>query len=103
MAIEFGSRRETFETVSYTHLAEIVLAHLLVVAVDQAAVSVHVTVVCDSSTTADALSTALFVMGSEAGLAFAQTMEGVDVLMIDQNSNVITTPDFIEKYNFKRS
>lgn len=62
-----------------------------------------VTVVCDSSTTADALSTALFVMGSEAGLAFAQTMEGVDVLMIDQHSNVITTPDFIEKYNFKRS
>lgn len=62
-----------------------------------------VTVICDSSITADALSTALFVMGSEQGLAFVQTMEGIDVLMIGQNSQIITTPGFTEKYHFKRS
>ena len=39
---------------------------------------------------ADALSTAVFVLGCEAGVAFAEA-QGVDALMVDQAGRIFTT------------
>lgn len=50
-----------------------------------------VSVVCESSTMADALSTALFVMGLEDGLAFAKTLDGVEAAFITTDQKVYVT------------
>jgi len=52
---------------------------------------VAVTVVCESSTTADALSTALFVMGLEDGLKFAEALPGVEAAFITEDREVFVT------------
>lgn len=56
-----------------------------------------VTVVCDSGILSDIYSTALFVMGPEAGIPFAQS-HGVDALFLTQEKQVLTTHGFAEKY-----
>ena len=50
-----------------------------------------VTVVCQHSTKADALSTALFVMGLDKGLAFAQGLDGVEAIFITTDKKVYAT------------
>jgi thiamine biosynthesis lipoprotein len=50
-----------------------------------------VTVVCESSTLADALSTALFVMGPEDGSAAAETMDGVEAIFFTDDKRIIAT------------
>ena len=50
-----------------------------------------VTVVTDSSTRADALSTALFVLGPEKGLALAESLEGVEAVWITRDRRMICT------------
>lgn len=50
-----------------------------------------VTIVSDSSTDGDALSTAVFAMGVEEGLAFVETLEGVDAIFITLDSKIYTT------------
>ena len=50
-----------------------------------------VTVVCTNSTEADALSTALFVMGLEKGLAFAQGLAGVEAVFVTTDKMVYAT------------
>lgn len=52
---------------------------------------VAVTVVCESSTTADALSTALFVMGLNDGLEFAEALSGVEAAFITEGREVYVT------------
>ncbi len=49
-----------------------------------------VTVVAPSAMVADALSTAVFVLGCEAGLAFAEA-QGVDALIVDQHGRLFAT------------
>lgn len=52
---------------------------------------VSVTIIADSGTKADALSTTLFVLGIEKGLALAE-QEGVEAVFIDTGHKVYTTP-----------
>lgn len=47
-----------------------------------------VTIISDSSTDGDALSTAVFAMGVDEGLAFVETLEGIDAIFIDRKSVV---------------
>lgn len=50
-----------------------------------------VTVVCEHAWRADALATALFVMGPERALAFARSVDGVEALVSDEASRVWAT------------
>ncbi|MEA4854213.1 MAG: FAD:protein FMN transferase [Christensenella sp.] len=59
-----------------------------------------VTVVCDNGFLSDAYSTALFVMGAEKGIAFAQA-HGADVLYLTNDHHILTTEGFASKYALK--
>ncbi len=48
-----------------------------------------VTVICASALEADALSTAVFVLGPEAGLKLIEKLPGVEALIIDQEGRII--------------
>lgn len=48
-----------------------------------------VTVICASALEADALSTAVFVLGPEAGLKLIEELPGVEALIIDQEGRII--------------
>lgn len=50
-----------------------------------------VTIISDSSTDGDALSTAVFAMGIDEGLAFVENLAGVDAIFISLDSKVYTT------------
>lgn len=50
-----------------------------------------VTIVSDSSTDGDALSTAVFAMGVEEGLKFVETLDGIDAIFITLDSKVYVT------------
>jgi FAD:protein FMN transferase len=54
------------------------------------------TVVSSDATLADALSTALMVLGSEEGLALATRWEGVEAVLVDQRGAVLVTPGLEE-------
>lgn len=56
-----------------------------------------VCVISEQSALADALTTAIFVMGEEKGLALARKM-GVDALLVTERGAIVTTPDFLQKY-----
>jgi thiamine biosynthesis lipoprotein len=53
-----------------------------------------VSVVCKNSTRADALSTALFVMGLDTGLAYAQTVPDTQAVFITKTREVYVTDGF---------
>ncbi|MCA9561278.1 MAG: FAD:protein FMN transferase, partial [Myxococcales bacterium] len=54
--------------------------------------SVAVTVRAADATFADALATALFVMGPEAGIALAEALPGVDAAVLAADGRVVATP-----------
>ncbi len=54
--------------------------------------SVAVTVRAADATFADALATALFVMGPEEGVALAETLPGVDAAVLGADGRVVATP-----------
>ncbi len=56
-----------------------------------------VTVVCQSSTEADALSTALFVMGLEGGLAYAEQTPGVEAVFFTDDQSIYATSGLEDK------
>lgn len=63
--------------------------HLLDPATGQPArEAISVTVVCDSSTRADILSTAFFVMGREQALDLANRLEGVEVIFVGPDKRI---------------
>ncbi len=51
-----------------------------------------VTVLHKEGAAADALATAIFVLGPEKGYALCQRLEGVDYLIVDQEGNVTLSP-----------
>jgi thiamine biosynthesis lipoprotein len=51
-----------------------------------------VTVLHKEGTTADALATAIFVLGPEKGYALCQRLEGVDCLITDKEGNITLSP-----------
>ena len=53
-----------------------------------------VTVVAPDATTADALSTAIFVLGAERGMALAKETPGTDVLLVMKDQRTLATSSF---------
>ena len=60
---------------------------------------IGVTIITDSSTDADALSTTCFSLGLKDGLALIESIDNADALFIDSNYNVHYSENFKEKYN----
>ncbi len=59
-------------------------------------------IVSDKGILSDAYSTALFVMGAEAGLKFARE-NGIDALFVTDNNKILMTDGFADKYSFELS
>lgn len=59
-----------------------------------------VMIVSSSGILSDAYSTALFVMGADKGLPFANE-NGIDALFVTDDKQIIMTNGFAEKYNFQ--
>ncbi|MEG1720563.1 MAG: FAD:protein FMN transferase [Pseudoflavonifractor sp.] len=51
-----------------------------------------VSIFADDSFDGDALSTTLFALGREAGLALAEELDGVEAMFIDRNDKIFCTP-----------
>ena len=60
---------------------------------------VSATLLMTSSMSADALATAFIVVGSEKAVAMATEM-GIDAVFITRDGTTLTTPGFVEKYNY---
>jgi len=56
-----------------------------------------VSVLCEEGILADALATAVFVLGPEKGFSLCQRTKGIDCLIIDQEGKIILTPGLKEK------
>jgi thiamine biosynthesis lipoprotein ApbE len=52
-----------------------------------------VTIVCDSGTMADCLSTAMFILGEEAALEYRSTYGGFDMILVTKDDRVIVAGD----------
>ncbi len=52
-----------------------------------------VTIVCKNTMTADALATAVFVLGPEKGYALCQKLNGVQCLIVDREGKIILSPN----------
>lgn len=63
---------------------------------------ISVTVVCDSGILSDALSTAVFVLGREKGLALLKEY-GAEGVLVDENKNVFCTDGLEDKFELTSS
>jgi thiamine biosynthesis lipoprotein len=59
-----------------------------------------VTILAKDGATADALATAIFVLGPEKGYALCQKLKGVDCLMIDREGNATLSPGMKGRISF---
>jgi len=59
-----------------------------------------VTVLCKEGMMADALATAVFVLGPEKGYALCQKLEGVDCLIMDKEVKIIFSPGLKDRISF---
>jgi thiamine biosynthesis lipoprotein len=59
-----------------------------------------VTIVCKEGITADALATAVFVLGPEKGYSLCQKLEGVDCLIVDKEGKDTTSPMLKKRITF---
>ena len=60
-----------------------------------------VTIVCEDGTRADALSTALFVMGLEDALAYWQSQKDFEVIFVTEEGEVIVTEGLEHSFTFE--
>ena len=56
-------------------------------------------IACKSSTTADGLSTAVFVLGKEKGLALVESVEGAEAMVITSDKKIYMTKGFKAEYD----
>jgi thiamine biosynthesis lipoprotein len=59
-----------------------------------------VTILCKEGIMADALATAVFVLGPEKGYGLCQKFEGVDCLIVDKEGKVIFSPGLKRRISF---
>jgi thiamine biosynthesis lipoprotein len=59
-----------------------------------------VTVLHNEGATADALATAIFVLGPEKGYALCQRLEGVDCLIVDRDGKTVFTQNLKDRLSF---
>lgn len=62
-----------------------------------------VTVIGPDATTTDALSTSVFVMGPEKGMALIEQMEGVEAILIDQQDRLIYSTGMMSRKNGEKN
>ena len=62
--------------------------------------SQSVTVVCKDGITADALATAVFVLGPEKGYSLCQRLEGVECLIVDKEGKIKFSPGLKGRISF---
>ncbi len=61
---------------------------------------VSVSIVCDSSTRADAYSTAVYIMGETDAIAFWQSYRNFDMVLITADGRLLYTPGLADKITF---
>ena len=59
-----------------------------------------VTILCKDGMTADALATAVFVLGPEKGYPLCQKLEGVNCLIVDQEGKIIISSGLKDRISF---
>ena len=59
---------------------------------------VSLTVICDDGTMADALSTALFVLGENKAINYWRTYGGFEMVLIKDNDSIVCTKGLMEKF-----
>jgi thiamine biosynthesis lipoprotein len=59
-----------------------------------------VTILCKEGMVADALATAVFVLGPEKGYALCQKLEGVDCLIVGKEGKIIFSPGLKDRISF---
>jgi thiamine biosynthesis lipoprotein len=59
-----------------------------------------VTILCKEGMVADALATAVFVLGPEKGYALCQKLEGVDCLIVDKEGKILFSPRLESRISF---
>jgi len=62
---------------------------------------IGVTIVADSSTDGDALSTSVFVLGLDKGMALVESLEGIDAIFITEDKKVYATSGLKDKFTFE--
>lgn len=53
---------------------------------------ISATIICDSSTLADILSTAVFILGPEQGINLINGLDGVEAVFVNQDKEITVTP-----------
>ena len=59
-----------------------------------------VTIICKEGMVADALATAVFVLGPEKGYVLCQKLKGVDCLIVDKEGKIILSPGLKNRISF---
>jgi thiamine biosynthesis lipoprotein len=59
-----------------------------------------VTILCKKGILADAMATAMFVLGPEKGYSLCQRVRGMDCLIVDKEGKIILSPGLKDRVSF---
>lgn len=62
---------------------------------------IGVTIVADSSTDADAISTSVFVLGLDKGMKLVESLDGIEAIFITEDKKIYTTSGLKDKFTFE--